>query len=386
MIRVTFLALPLLVAACATAPEPASSEAAIDWRTQERGLSQATQLTFPDRFAKAGEAYFDPSARRVVFQAIERKADGEPESPHYAMYVADLARADAGARALDRAFTLVNVRRVSPLGSANTCGWFDPRDPNTLYFASTVSAPADGPTPGYQRDGRTSRWAFPPEMRIVKVDLRKADGSTASLQPVVGDGKGYVAEGALSADGRTLLFTRLIEGEGDLFTMDLPTGQVTQIVQAPGYDGGAFFSPDGMRIVWRGDRNRDNLLQLYVARVKRDASGRVIGVEGERPLTQDEHVNWAPYWTPDGRMVVYATSREGHRNYEVFAVEIPSDTDTSLPQPRRVTMASGADLLPAISSDGQLLMWTAQRGEDRTSQLWIARIAPESPLARTAKP
>jgi Tol biopolymer transport system component len=223
-------------------------------------------------------------------------------------------------------------------------------------------------------------------MRIVKVDLRKADGSAASLQPVVGDGKGYVAEGALSADGRTLLFTRLIEGEGDLFTMDLPTGQVTQIVQAPGYDGGAFFSPDGMRIVWRGDRNRDNLLQLYVARVKRDASGRVIGVEGERPLTQDEHVNWAPYWTPDGRMVVYATSREGHRNYEVFAVEIPSDTETSLPQPRRVTMASGADLLPAISSDGQLLMWTAQRGEDRTSQLWIARIAPESPLARPAKP
>jgi hypothetical protein len=50
-----------------------------------------------------------------------------------------------------------------------------------------------------------------------------------------------------------------------------------------------------------------------------------------------------------------------------------------------VTTASGADLLPAISPDGQLLMWTAQRGEDRTSQLWIAHIGPESPLARPAK-
>ena len=377
----------LVVAACGSATRTeAPSDAAADWRRDERGLLQPTQLTFPDRFVKAGEAYFDATGDRVVFQAIERKPDGEPESPHYAMYVARLARADARDRALDKAFALVDVRRVSPPGSANTCGWFDPRDPNTLYFASTVTPPADGPTPGYQRDGRTYRWSFPPEMRIVKVDLRKADGTAASLQPVTGDGKGYVAEGSLSADGRTLLFTRLIEGEGDLFTLDLPTGEVTRVVQAPGYDGGAFFSPDGSCIVWRGDRNRDNLLQLFVARVKRDGTGRVIGVEGERPLTKDEHVNWAPYWTPDGRMVLYATSREGHRNYEVFAVEVPAEGDPELPRPRRVTTAAGADLLPAISPDGRLLMWTAQRGEDRTSQLWIAGIGPESPLRRAANP
>ena len=361
---------------------PTAAPAPTDWRNQETGLSNATQLTFPDRFVKAGEAYFDPVGTRIVFQAIERRPDGEPEGPHYAMYVAELQRGAPG----QPSFRLVNVRRVSPVASANTCGWFDPRDPNTLFFASTVTAPADGPVPGYQRDGRTYRWSFPPEMRIVKVDLRKADGSAASLQPVVGDGKGYVAEGAISNDGRTLLFTRLIDGEGDLFTLDLPTGQVTQIVQAPGYDGGAFFSPDGSRIVWRGDRNRDNLLQLYVARVKRDASGRVTGVEGERPLTRDEHVNWAPYWTPDGRSVTFATSREGHRNYEVFAVRVPPETDAALPVPQRVTAADGADLLPAISPDGRLLMWTSQRGEGRSSQLWIAGIAPESPLAPPSKP
>ena len=386
MTRLSACVFACLLAGSDPPPAPPAEAAPVDWRRDERGLLQPTQLTFPDRFAKAGEAYFDAKAARVVFQAVERNAAGEPESPHYAMYVADLARADAGDRGLDKAFALVDVRRVSPAGSANTCGWFDPRDPDILYFASTVTPPAEGPTPGYQRDGRTYRWAFPPEMRIVKLDLRKADGTAASLQPVTGDGKGYVAEGAISADGRTMLFTRLIDGEGDLFTLDLPTGEVTRVVEAPGYDGGAFFSPDGSRIVWRGDRNRDNLLQLYTARVKRDGAGRVIGVEGERPLTKDEHVNWAPYWTPDGRMVVYATSREGHRNYEVFAVELPADDDPALPQPRRVTTAAGADLLPAVSPDGRLLMWTAQRGEDRTSQLWIAQIGPESPLHRAANP
>ncbi len=386
--RSTGLLAAVMLAGCASNP-PAAVEPLpdpVDWRTQEKGLSQATQLTFPDRFAKAGEAYFDPSATRVVFQAIEKGPDGQPASPWYGMYVADLVRTDVGGRALDRAFALANVRRVSPPGTSNTCGWFDPRDPNRLYFASTVTAPADGPTPGYQRDGRTYRWAFPPEMRIVRVDLRKADGSAESLEPVVGDGKGYVAEGAIGSDGRTLVFTRLVDGEGDLFALDLPTGEITQLVQAPGYDGGAFFSPDGSRMVWRGDRNRDNLLQLYMARVRRDASGRVLGVEGERPLTQDGQVNWAPYWTPDGRTVAFATSREGHRNYEVFAVRVPTDGDADLPTPQRVTTADGADLLPAISPDGRLLMWTSQRGEGRSSQLWIAGIEDGSPLSAKAKP
>ena len=381
--RIAALILSGLLAGC-TAAGPASSgqasqSPAVDWKRDERGLVSATQLTFPDRFAKSGEAYFDPSATHIVFQAIEKGPDGQPVSPHYAMYVADLQRDGA-------AFSLRNIRRISPVGSANTCGWFDPRDPNQLYFASTVTAPADGPTPGYQRDGRTYRWSFPPEMRIVKVDLRKADGSVASLQPVVGDGKGYTAEGAIGSDGRTLLFTRLVDGEGDLFVMDLPTGQVTQIVKADGYDGGAFFSPDGARIVWRADRNRDNLLQLRVASVVRDAQGRVSGVKDERALTQDEHVNWAPYWTPDGRAVVYATSREGHRNYELFVM--PVTADATLPIPLRVTTAEGADLLPAISPNGELLMWTCQRGDDRSSQLWIARIAPDSAIrtAAAAKP
>jgi len=387
--RTLVFLLMAIIAGCAgtsTTPKSEQASAAVDWKRDERGLTGATQLTFPDRFAKSGEAYFDPSATHIVFQATEKGPDGQPESPHYAMYVADLARADAGNRALDRSFALVNIRRISPAGSANTCGWFDPRDPNQLYFASTVTAPADGPTPGYQRDGRTYRWSFPPEMRIVKVDLRKADGSVASLQPVVGDGKGYTAEGAIGSDGRTLLFTRLVDGEGDLFVMDLPTGQVTQIVKADGYDGGAFFSPDGARIVWRADRNRDNLLQLRAASVVRDSQGRVSGVKDERALTQDEHVNWAPYWTPDGRAVVYATSREGHRNYELFVV--PVTADAALPIPLRVTTAEGADLLPAISPNGELLMWTCQRGDDRSSQLWIARIAPDSAIrtAAAAKP
>jgi TolB protein len=47
-----------------------------------------------------------------------------------------------------------------------------------------------------------------------------------------------------------------------------------------------------------------------------------------------------------------------------------------LPGPiQRITDHAGADVLPVFSPDGSKLMWTASRGEDRSSQLWIADFA-----------
>jgi Tol biopolymer transport system component len=40
--------------------------------------------------------------------------------------------------------------------------------------------------------------------------------------------------------------------------------------------------------------------------------------------------------------------------------------------PVRVTDHPNADVLPVFSPDGKTLMWTSNRGEDGSSQLWIA--------------
>jgi Tol biopolymer transport system component len=97
-------------------------------------------------------------------------------------------------------------------------------------------------------------------------------------------------------------------------------------------------------------------------------------------VTNDGAVNWAPYFSPNGKVIVYASSRVGHDNYEILAVPVPSDRDAPLGQPRRVTHADGADLLPAISPDGKLLMWTSQRGPGRSSQLWLADMSQQDLL------
>jgi TolB protein len=367
----------VMQAAAQPAPPAPAAPPAVHWSTAEAPvLTGHRQLTFPDRFVKAGESYFSPDDRRIVFQAIERPADGSAPPDFYAMFVADVVRDGAGTIT-----GLANVRRISPVGSANTCGWFHPTDPEIVLFGSTVVPPSDKETPGYQRGTGRYRWQFPPEMRVVQADLRTADGSAASLKPVVGDGAGYAAEGSLSADGRTLLYTQVDpKTQGDLWVMDMPTGERRRIVDAPGYDGGPFFVPGERSIVYRSDRKGDNLLQVFMADLVRDASGRVTGIENERPITQNQHVNWCPYFHPDGRHVAYASSEAGHTNYEVYMRDA-QDPAHSI----RITDASGADVLPVFSRDGRTMMWTAQRGEgERSSQVWVAAFDLEAAKAKGA--
>jgi len=172
-----------------------------------------------------------------------------------------------------------------------------------------------------------------------------------------------------------LLYTSLESGDGDLYAMDMASKKITRLTALTGYDGGGFFSPDGKKIVWRADRNADNVLQIFVADVVFDSTGAVVGIGEPIAVTNDGAVNWAPYFSPNGKVIVYASSRVGHDNYELLAVPVPADRAAPLGQPRRVTHAGGADLLPAISPDGKLLMWTSQRGPGRSSQLWLANMS-----------
>ncbi|MDZ4828715.1 MAG: hypothetical protein SGJ09_00775 [Phycisphaerae bacterium] len=362
------------VKATSVAPFPAQSgDASTDWRVAEQGaLTSHVQLTFPEQFAKAGEAYFSPNDSRIVFQAVEKPADGATPEEYYAMYIADVVRKDG------KIVGLSGITRLSPKGSANTCGWFDPTDANTIYFASTVGPPTASEPPGYQRGTGRYRWMFPPEMRIVMADLKTADGSAASLIPVVGDGKAYVAEGSISPDGKYLLYCDLAQNQGDIVVLNRQNDDKLVLVSAPGYDGGPFFSPDGKRIVYRSDRNGDNMLQVFVADLVFDAQGHITGIAEEHQVTRDGNVNWCPYFHPSGKFLVFASSAVSHRNYEIFAVDATSLLRDGVRQSRygtnlrRVTQADGADVLPVFTHDGKWMMWTGQRSDDKSSQLFVA--------------
>ena len=374
-------------------------------------LSDYTQLTSETKYIKAGESYFSPDGNMIIFQAIPVPEEGEKAGAHYSMYVAGVNRDDNGTIT-----GLGPAGLVSKPGSSNTCGWFHPTEPMKILFGSTRTAPTGSDVVGYQRENSRYSWQFPVEMEILTGDLQmkydlsdeakarakehKESGDTTPPkldmsdivsvptlvnEKVIWAREGYDAEGSWSPDGRHILYTRLKPGEnnGDIWVYDTTDETHTPLVTADGYDGGPFFSPDGKSICYRSDRRGDNLLQIFVSVLEFDENGKITGVEEEIQLTDNEHVNWCPFFTPDGKYLLYATSEVSHGNYEIYAIDATGTYDPEYTARLRITQARGFDGVPAFTSNGEWMIWTAQRGsapegEKPSSQLWTARIDLEA--------
>ncbi len=362
-----------------------------DWEKNEiRFLSDYLQLTSEQDFIKAGESYFSPDGQYLIFQGIPVPEEGQEPDEHYSMYVAqfeyDKAKNITG---------LTLVSRISNPGSSNTCGWFHPTESNTVLFGSTRVPPATEDVAGYQRDGSKYSWQFPSEMEILSGKFELTMKDTDEGEPGISiedftlgmvnaeplwDRDGYDAEASWSPDGRYILYTKLEPGgtNGDIWLHDTKSGEHMPLITADGYDGGPFFSPDMKAICYRSDRRQDQQLQIFTAYLEYDEEGNIVGIKQEVQITDNEHVNWAPFYTVDGRYLLYSTSEQGHGNYEVYALDASGDYDAEQTPRLRVTQARGFDGLPAFSHDGKYMIWTAQRGafregEDRpSSQLWIA--------------
>jgi Tol biopolymer transport system component len=325
---------------------PALSSAESE-RLEATHLTNIRQVTFG--FAKAGEGYFRPDGKAIIFQAAQ------PGEDDYQIYTLDLT---PGAE----------PRRVSTGKGKCTCAYYHP-DGKSILFASThldpalreggsgSSAAAKPKGPAYSRTERY-RWDFDPAMDIFRADL---DG--ANLVRLT-DTPGYDAEGSYSADGRQIIFTSFRDGDAEIYIMDADGKNPRRITRAKGYDGGPFFAPDDRKIIYRSDRKQNDLLQIYINNPEGTA---------ERALTDNDAVNWGPFFAPDSRQIVYSTSLHGHQNYELYRM------DTTTGAQERLTYREGFDALPVFSPDGKRLMWTSKgRTTDNTSQLFIADYRAEA--------
>jgi Tol biopolymer transport system component len=338
----------ILTATLAADPAPSPGDASAQ---EGKHLREIRQVTFG--FSKAGEGYFRPDGKAIIFQAAR------PGEEDYQVYTLDL---ELGAK----------PKMVSTGKGKCTCAYYHP-DGRSILFASTHLDPAlsaggkpDRETPKGPAYSRTARyrWDFDPAMDIFKADL---DGTNLVR---LTDTPGYDAEGSYSADGKRIIFTSFRDGNAEIYIMDADGKNPRRITHAEGYDGGSFFSPDGKKIVYRSDRNQNDLLQIFLNNPEGTA---------EHALTNNDAVNWGPFFHPDSRHIVYSTSLHGHQNYEIYLM----DTETG--RQERITDREGFDGLPVFSPDGKRLMWTSKgRTADNTSQLFIADFVngPEATAAR----
>ena len=340
----------LLIAAALTAQHPGGAPPAPghvgrgSGPPRSRHLKNIRQVT--SGLARAGEGYFRPDGRAIIFQAVPNVPPRSSTGPSPTRTTTRSSSADLTDDA--------PAAMVSTGKGRCTCPYFHPNG-RSILFASThlnPSTEAEPPKgPAYSRTDRY-RWEFPESMDIFAADL---DGKNLVR---LTDTPGYDAEGSYSPDGSQIIFTSFRDGDAEIYIMDADGKNPRRITQAKGYDGGPFFSPDGKRIIYRSDRKGNDLLQVYINNTEGTA---------ERALTSNEFVNWGPYWHPDNRHIIYATSKHGHRNYELYLMDVDTGSE------ERITYHEGFDGLPVFSPDGKRLMWTSSgRTADRKSQLFIA--------------
>jgi TolB protein len=341
------------LALCLALAQP-PADADLTWQKDEAAhLANIRRIT--TLFVRAGEGYFSPDGKSIIFQAEEKG-----ENPFYQQFVMNLET---------KAF-----RRVSTGLGKTTCGYFTP-DGKRIIFASSHLDP--DAKKHYAREialreeekkthkRRKYSWDFDPFMEIFESDLDGGNRKQLTHSP------GYDAEGSFSPDGKSIVFCSNRSGEKnlELHIMNADGTGVRQLTHTPGcYNGGPFFSPDGKRVIFRSDRKKEGQLQLYVI----NADGT-----GERALTDnDGWIHWAPFWYKDNRHIIYTAADHSdpmkRPNYDLYWFDI----DAPAAKPVRITFNEAADVLPTFDKECGRLMWTSTRGEERTSQLWLADFTP----------
>lgn len=315
---------PLLLAALQIVVPPESGES---------HLRNIRQITFGGQNA---EAYFSRDGRRLILQRQETDSVCDQQ------YVVDL---DTG-----------TMRRVSSGQGRTTCGYFYADDRRILYASTEHLGPDCPPNPD-----RSRGYVWP--LYDYDIYTAHADGSGAkrlTARP------GYDAEATLSPDGKTIVFTSLRDGDVDVYTMSVDGTNLRRLTDALGYDGGPFFSHDGRRVVWRRSvlgtaRDSADYRDLIAQNLVRPSRMEVWVMDADgsnkRQVTELGGANFAPFFTPDDRRIIFASNHTNPRgrNFDLYLINVDG---TGLEQ---VTTHGDFDGFPMFSPDGQRLVFASNR-------------------------
>ncbi len=119
---------------------------------------------------------------------------------------------------------------------------------------------------------------------------------TGSDQPrqITQKGAGHSYLHGYSPDDKTLVFTGHRKDKYDIYTVDIATGEETQLTDTATLDDGPEYSPDGQHIYFNS--NRTGTMQLW--RMNADGSN-------QEQLTFDRYNDWFPHVSPDGKSLVF---------------------------------------------------------------------------------
>lgn len=345
------LLVPAGAAAASFRPPPTAVAQDSLIRAGETHFRHLWQITFGGQNA---EGYFSADGTKLIFQSTR---DGYPCDQMYVMEFATGA-----------------VTRVSTGKGRCTCGYFYDHDRRILFSSTHADADTCPPRPDYSQG---YVWGVYPGYDIWTARPDGTDLQRLTNRP------GYDAETTVSSDGQWFLFTSLRDGDIDLYKMHPDGTGLQRLTDHLGYDGGAFFSRDGRSICWRawyppdsaGAAEYRTLLARNLVKPTRMElwTMRADGTQ-KRQVTHQGGASFCPYFTPDGKAILYASNFEhpDGRNFDLYLVSTGGGT------PHPVTRDPQFDAFPMFSPDGRWLVFASNRGgkERGETNLFLAEWRP----------
>lgn len=323
---------------------------------QEKHLSNVRMLTDGGDNA---EAYFSFDDKAITFQASNPAWGDECDQ----IYTSPLEGAD-----------MINTRPqlISTGKGRTTCAYFMPGNQSIIYASTHLADEDCPPVPEKRADGKYI-WPIYKGFDIFTADLE------GNILKQLTHEDGYDAEATVSPLGDKIVFTSTRSGDLELYTMNIDGSDVKQITNELGYDGGAFFSPDGQQLIFRSSRPKtekeikdykDLLAQGLVTPTEMELY--ICNADGSdiRQLTDLGQANWAPFFHPSGKKVIFSSNHASEKGYPFNLYMIDVDGKNL----EQITWDGVFDAFPMFSFNGKQLIFGSNRSNSKAhdTNLFIA--------------
>ena len=334
----------------------------------ETHLKNVRQLTFG---GESAEAYWSIDDKYLSFQHQGQFYDPKTGKPAGGNIPCDqiytLAVPPSGA---SPSAPVPLAKMLSNGEGRTTCSYYFPSGDRVLYSSTFAAGAACPPPPDY------SQGYVWPIYNTYTIYTAKPDGSDIRKL----SGGGYNAESTITRDGKHIVFTSTRNGDLDIYTMDADGSNVKQLTHELGYDGGPFWSYDGKKIVYRAEHPTTpaqiaDYKALYAKGLIRPGNLEiwVMNADGsnKHQVTRNGAANFAPYWLPDGKRIVFASNQGNTQDPAGFDLYLINEDGTGQ---ERITTYPGFDAFPMFSSDGKRLVWASNRNgrEPHETNIFVA--------------
>src|SRR5208283_1678747 len=152
-----------------------------------------------------------------------------------------------------------------------------------------------------------------------------------------------------------------------IYTAKLDGSDLHLLTDAPGYNAEATITRDGKKIVYRAEHPKTpqeiaDYKALYAQGLIRPGNLEIWVMDADgnnkRQVTSNGAANFAPYFLPDGKRIIFASNMNDPKNGRDFDLYVINIDGTWLD---RITYYPDFDSFPMFTSDGKRLVWASNR-------------------------